>query len=99
MREEIEVHEIELRELKTNVALSTITLTFYEVGEATTTPDEPFYVKITHSIRDGFGMVGDLVTGIFYLLPVMALVGVPVWLLIRWFRIRARRRINQAKNP
>lgn len=34
MREEIEVHEIKLRELKTNVALSTITLTFYEVGEA-----------------------------------------------------------------
>ena len=98
MREEIEVHEIELRELKTNVALSTITLTFYEVGEAIP-PDEPFYVKIAHSIRDGFGMVGDLVTGIFYLLPVMALVGVPVWLLIRWFRIRARRRINQAKNP
>ena len=99
MREEIEVRETELRELKTNVALSTITLTFYEVGEATTAPDEPFYVKIAHNIRDGFGMVGDLVIGIFYLLPVMALIGVPIWLLIRWLRIRARRRTNQAKNP
>ena len=92
MREEIEVRETELRELKTNVALSTITLTFYEVGETTNAPDEPFYVKIAHNLRNGFGLVGDVVIGIFYLLPVVALVGLPVWLLIRWWRIRAGRR-------
>ncbi len=92
MREEIEVRETELRELKTNAALSTITLTFYEVGEATNAPDEPFYVKIAHNLRNGFGLVGDVVIGVFYLLPVVALVGLPVWLLIRWWRIRAKRK-------
>ena len=98
MREEIEVREAELRELKTNVALSTINLTFYEVGETTNAPDEPFYVKIAHNLRDGFGLVGEVVIGIFYLLPVVALVGVPIWLLIRWWRSRARRRKSQAQN-
>jgi hypothetical protein len=97
MREEIEVRETELRELKTNVALSTINLTFYEVREATNAPDEPFYVKIAHNLRDGFGLVGDVVIGIFYLLPVVALVGVPIWLLIRWWRIRAKRRKSQVQ--
>lgn len=89
MREEIEVRQAELRDLKNDVAFSTVTLTFYEQSEAASNPEDPFYVRIGYNLRDGFGLVGDVLVGGFYLLPVALVLGIPVWLFLRW---RTRRR-------
>lgn len=91
MREEIEVQQAELRDLKNDVALSTVTLTFYEQSEAANNPEDPFYVRIGHNLRDGFGLVGTVFIGLFYLLPVVLVLGTSIWLFLRW---RNRRRVK-----
>lgn len=90
IREEREVQEAELRQLKNEVAFSTVNLTYYQQVEAALRPEEPLYVKIGHNLRDGFRLVSDVFVGVFYLLPLGLLVAGVIWLLSRWRRSRAK---------
>ena len=88
IREEREVQEAELRQLKNDVVLSTISLTYYQETEAAFRPEEPFYAQIAHNLTDGFRLLGDALIGLFYFLP-LGLVGAFVgWLVVRWRRRR-----------
>ncbi|GAB3699170.1 hypothetical protein GCM10027592_24910 [Spirosoma flavus] len=88
IREDREVEEAELRQLKDEVSLSTINLTYYQQTEAALSPEQPFYAQIWHNLADGFRLVGDVMIGVFYFLP-LALVGWGVlWLFLRWRKKR-----------
>ncbi|MBD2704366.1 DUF4349 domain-containing protein [Spirosoma sp. BT702] len=88
IREDREVEEAELRQLKDEVSLSTINLTYYQQTEVALRPEEPFYAQIWHNLSDGFRLIGDVFIGAFYLLP-LALVGWGVvWLFLRWRKKR-----------
>ena len=91
MREEIEVQEALLREMKNDVAMSTVNASYYQEVEGATNPESPFYVQIVRNLRDGFGMVGDFLVGIFYFLPLLLVITVPGWFLIRWWRRRGKK--------
>lgn len=88
IREEREVQEAELRQLKDEVALSTVNLTYYQQTEAAFRPEEPFYVQIGRNLTDGFRLVGDVLVGGFYFLPLGLLVAAVVWFVVRWRRRR-----------
>ena len=88
IREEREVQEAELRQLKNEVALSTVNLTYYQQTEAALRPEEPFYRQITRNLADGFRLVGDVLVGIFYFLPLGLIAALVVWLVARWRRSR-----------
>lgn len=90
IREEREVQEAELRQLKNEIALSTVNLTYYQQMEAALRPEEPLYVKIAHNLRDGFRLVADVFVGVFYLVPLGLVVAALVWLLLRWRRSRQK---------
>lgn len=88
IREEREVQEAELRQLKDEVALSTINLTYYQQTELALSPEEPFYAQIGHNLTDGFRLMGNVFVGLFYFLPI-GVVGAGVgWLVTRWRRQR-----------
>lgn len=86
IREAREVNEAELRQLKNEVALSTVNLNYYQETEAALRPEEPFYTQIAHNLADGFRLVGTAFVSLFYLLPLGLLVVFIVWLVIRWRR-------------
>ena len=86
IREEREVQEAEIRQLKDEVALSTVNLTYYQQTEAALQPEEPFYRQIAHNLTNGFRLVGNLFVNVFYLLPLGLLVAGIVWLVMRWRR-------------
>lgn len=88
IREEREVQEAELRQLKDEVALSTLNLTYYQQTETALQPQEPFYSQIWRNLTDGFGLLSSVFIGIFYLLPLGLFGGGIVWLIIRWQRRR-----------
>jgi len=88
IREEREVQEAELRQLKDEVTLSTINLTYYQQTDVALNPEEPFYAQIWHNVTDGFRLMSDVLVGLFYFLPI-GLVGTGVgWLYVRWRRKR-----------
>ena len=86
MREEIETREAELRELKNDVAMSTVNASFYQTIEGSTAPDKPFYAKIWNSFTEGFDLLSGVFLGLFYFLPVAVVFGGIGWFLIRWWR-------------
>ena len=88
IREEREVQEAELRQLKNEVALSTVNLTYYQQTEAALRPEEPFYRQIAHNLADGFRLVGDVLVGVFYFLPLGLIAALVIWLVTRWRRRR-----------
>ena len=88
MREDIEAQEAVFREIKNDVAQSTIQLTYYQQTEASLNPDVPFYVKIYNNLRDGLGLIGSVFLGLFYFLPLLILLGLFGWLIVRWRRGR-----------
>lgn len=90
MREEIESREAELRELKNDVAMSTVNASFYQTVEGSNETDKPFYTKIWDSFTDGFGLLNGVILGLFYFLPVVVVLGGIGWLLIRWWRKRKK---------
>ena len=88
IREEQEVQAAELRQLKDQVALSTLNLTYYQQTEAALRPEAPFYAQIWRNLADGFRLMGDVLVGLFYILP-LGLVGIGLmWLVQRWRRHR-----------
>ncbi|MVM34485.1 DUF4349 domain-containing protein [Spirosoma sp. HMF4905] len=88
LREEREVQEAELRQLKDEVALSTINLSYYQQTEVALNPEEPFYAQIWRNLTDGFQLIGDVLVGVFYFLPIGLVVTAVVWLFLRWRRKR-----------
>jgi len=90
MREEIESREAQLRELKNDVATSTVQVSFYQKTEGETAPDEPFYAKIWNSFLEGFDLLSGAFLGFFYLLPVLVVLGGGGWWLVRWWRKRRK---------
>ena len=88
IREEREVQEAELRQLKDEVALSTINLTYYQQTEVALRPEEPFYTQIGHNLTDGFRLMGDVFVGLFYFLPIGLVGAGVVWLVALWRRQR-----------
>ena len=91
IQEEREVQEAELRQLKDDVALSTVNLTYYQQTEMALSPEEPFYKQIYHNLVDGSRAVGSVLVGLFYFLPLGMIVAVVVWFIMR------RRRNNPPK--
>lgn len=91
IREEVEIQEAELRELKNNVALSTISLTFYQDTEAASAPESPYLSRIWGNLKGGFGLIGGFFLGLAYLLPILAVLGSIGWAVSRWLRQRRRR--------
>ncbi len=75
IQEKREVQDVERRQLKNDVVLSTINLTYYQETEATLRPEEPFYTPIARSLTDGFWPAGKAPIGVFYFLT-PAIVGV-----------------------
>lgn len=90
IREEREVQEAELRQLKDEVALSTLNLTYYQQTEAALRPEAPFYAQIWSNLTDGFRLMGNVVIGLFYFLPIGLVVGGIIWLYTRWRRQRSK---------
>ena len=90
MREQIETREAELRELKNDVAMSTVNASFYQTVEGVNAPDKPFYAKIWNSFAEGFDLLSGVFLGLFYLLPVAIVFGGIGWFLIRWLRKRRK---------
>lgn len=88
IREEREVQEAELRQLKDEVALSTINLSYYQQTEVALNPEEPFYAQIWRNFTDGFQLMGDVLVGLFYFLPIGIVGTGVVWLFLRWRRKR-----------
>ncbi|WP_461115324.1 DUF4349 domain-containing protein [Spirosoma jeollabukense] len=86
IREEREVQEAEFRQLKDEIALSTIQLTYYQQTEVALRPEEPFYAQIWRNFTDGFRLMGNVVIGAFYFLPVGLVVLLVSWLIQRWRR-------------
>lgn len=90
IREEREVQEATLRQLKDEVALSTLNLMYYQETEAALRPEDPFYAQIWRNLTDGFRLLGSVFVGLFYVLP-LALFGVAVvWGILRWRRGRKK---------
>jgi hypothetical protein len=90
IREEREVQEAELRQLKDEVALSTVNLTYYQQTEVALRPEEPIYAQIWHNFTDGFRLMGDVLVGLFYFLPI-GVVGFGVaWFILRWRKQRRK---------
>ncbi|MBD2754464.1 DUF4349 domain-containing protein [Spirosoma validum] len=88
IREEREVQEAELRQLKDNVALSTISLTYYQQTATALRPEEPFFSQLWSNFSDGFRLLGSVFIGLFYFLPVLIVGGGISWLVRRWYRQR-----------
>ena len=86
IREEREVQEAEFRQLKDEIALSTIHVTYYQQTEVALRPEEPVYAQIWNNFIDGFRLMGNVVIGAFYFLPVGLVVLFLIWLIQRWRR-------------
>ena len=91
IRETVEVQEAELRELKNNVAMSTIDLTFYQDTDPATAPESPYLSRIWSNLKGGFGLIGGFFLGLAYLVPLLAIFGAIGWGISRWVRSRNQR--------
>lgn len=88
LRADIESFEGRLKYLKNRVTLSTLSVTFYEKGESTTS----FGYEISSALGSGWENLLSFVIGIFYIWPFI-LIGTAIFVVIR--RIRKRRKQNK----
>lgn len=88
IREEIEAKEGRQKFLDDQVTYSTITLTIYQVTESISAPDEPFYTRIWHNFRDGWGSVFNNIIGVFYLIPYLLIMALAIYFIRRWWKKR-----------
>ncbi len=88
IREEIEAKEGRQKFLDDQVTYSTITLTIYQVTESISAPDEPFYIRIWHNFRDGWGSVFNNIIGVFYLIPYLLIMALAIYFIRRWWKKR-----------
>ena len=90
IREEREAQEALLRELKDEVALSTVNLTYYQETDSALRPEEPILTQIGNNLSDGFRLMSRVFVGLFYLLPLGLVIAGVVWLITRWRRSRKK---------
>jgi hypothetical protein len=87
--EEIEAKEGQLRYLRDQVSLSTLTLTLYETVEYRETGaayTRGFGSKFLASLAYGWELVQDLLLGLVAIWPLLLIGGLAVWLFRRWRR-------------
>ncbi|ACU62879.1 DUF4349 domain-containing protein [Chitinophaga pinensis] len=93
IREEIEASQGRLQYIDHNVAMSTISLSFYQTF-ATSSPQGPgFFSRIFFSIKDGWNDLLSFVVGIVQLWPGIAVVVVIVLLVTRYIKRRKSRKM------
>jgi Domain of unknown function (DUF4349) len=88
IREEIEAKEGRQKYLNDQVDFSTITVTFYQETEASSAPEQPFYVKIWKNFVEGWTSLFNTIIGLFYLIPYFLLIFVLFYFLRKWWRNR-----------
>lgn len=89
--EEIESKEGQLRYLRDQVSLSTLTLEFYETQEYRDTGEtyrRGFGSKLLSSLEFGWEMIQELVLGLVAIWPLLLIGGVAFWGFRRWRRNR-----------
>lgn len=87
--EEIEAKEGQLRYLRDQVSLSTLTLSLYETveyRETGVTYTRGFGSKFVSSLAYGWELVQDLVLGLVAVWPLLIICGLAIWLFRRWRR-------------
>lgn len=90
--EEIEAKEGQLRYLRDQVSLSTLTLSLYETveyRETGPTYTRGFGSKLADSLAFGWELVQDLLLGVVAIWPLLIIGGLLVWLFRRWRRSKA----------
>ncbi len=94
LREDRETQEAALRELKNDVAMSTVEASIFQKTADSNAPDSPFYVKIGESLAEGFNLLSGVFLGLFYLLPVVSVFALIGWAVVRWWKKR-KKSVNQ----
>jgi hypothetical protein len=93
IREEIEASQGRLQYIDHNVAMSTISVSFYQTF-ATSSPQGPgFFLRIFFSIKDGWNDLLSFVVGIVQMWPGIAIVVVIVILLRKYIKRRKVRKM------
>ncbi|MBC6992965.1 DUF4349 domain-containing protein [Neolewinella lacunae] len=85
--EEIEAKEGQLRYLRDQVSLSTLTLTLYETQEYRPTGEayqRSFGSKLRSSLAMGWELIQSLVLGLVSIWPLLLLGGIGAWFFRRW---------------
>ena len=88
VREEIESTEAQLRVLRDEVALSTITVTLFEASAAGITAGPGFFAQAGRALAVGWDGAVTFVLGLLTLWPFLLAVGGLVWAARRWRRRR-----------
>jgi Domain of unknown function (DUF4349) len=84
VRSEIESMEGRLTYLKNQVSFSTLTITFYKVVSG----NYGFGYRFMNSFGNGWNSLLEFVIGIFEAWPFVIMLGLGVWLFVRWRRNR-----------
>jgi len=92
LREEIESAEGRLKYLNDQVDYSTIRLTVYQTLAFAPAPGEGIGSRLLAALREGWSGLVALFVGLVYIWPFWVLVGVIVWLLVRYRRRQLARR-------
>lgn len=85
--EEIEAKEGQLRYLRDQVSLSTLTLELYETVEYRDTGEtytRSFWSKLQDSLENGWELIQELVLGLVAIWPLCILIPLIIWLFRRW---------------
>lgn len=95
VREEIESAEAQLRAVRDQVTLSTLTLTLFEASAAGITAGPGFFAQAGRAIVGGWDALLELALGLLSIWPLLLFVGGALWLVLR-VRRRAPRRASAA---
>lgn len=90
IREDRESKEAEFRELKNDVAMSTVYASLSQKLEGTEVPSSPFYVKIWDSFTEGFSLLSSAFLAFFYVIPILTAFSLIVWIFRRWWGNRKK---------
>ncbi|MGB3543740.1 DUF4349 domain-containing protein [Rubrivirga sp.] len=89
VREQIESAEAQLRAMRDQVSLSTLTLTLFEASAAGITSGPGFFAQAGRAIVDGWDGLLELALGLLTIWPMLLLIAGAIWLVVR---LRTRRR-------
>jgi hypothetical protein len=92
VREEIERYEGRLRYLRSRVALSTLTVVLHERYPVLSPGHNPVVEAFAEAWRNFVGFVAGLIAALGFLVPLAAVLGGVLWLLVWFFRRLMRNR-------
>lgn len=87
--EDIESSEAQLRQLRDEVQRSTVTLTMYQEFARPDVARPSFWNRIGNGFTEGWHTFLNIIVGLVYIWPIILLLGLGLWWLLR--RIRRRR--------